>query len=145
MFKKEFTEPHSPPYENRIAHKAPPQRFQIFFFFPRRRSLFFTSPPPVPMPVKLDKKAGPWQLEAVKLRLRAEQVARENAAALRYRQLEDEAEQPLRRTHATDRHTGKTSWLECFLCALVVCCVLLVVAVVFLCVFVVLSLTKKEE
>jgi hypothetical protein len=96
------------------------------------------------MPVKLDKKGGPWQLKAVKLGLRAEQVARENAAALRYRQLEDEAQQPLRRTHATDRHTGKTSWLECFLCALVVCCVLLVEAVVFLCV-VVLSLTKKEE
>ena len=33
MFKKEFTEPYSAPYENHIAHKAPPQRFQIFLFF----------------------------------------------------------------------------------------------------------------
>ena len=114
-------------------------------FFPSPSvSLLHTPPPPVPMPVKPDKKTGPRRLEAVKLRLRAEQVARENAAALRYRQLAEELdEQPLRITHATDRHTGKTSWLECFLCALVVCCVFLVVAVVFLCV-VVLSLSKKE-
>jgi hypothetical protein len=145
MVKKEFTEPHSPPYENRIAHIAPPTRFQILPFFPRRRSLFFTSPrPPVSMPVKPDKQSGPRKLEAVKVRLRAEQVAREKAAALRYRQLaKDEAEQPQRRTQATERHTGKTTWLECFLCVLVVCCVLLVIAVVFLCV-VVLSLSKKE-
>ena len=99
------------------------------------------------MPVKPDKQSGPRKLEAVKVRLRAEQVAREKAAVLRYRQLaEDEAEQaeqPQRRTQATERHTGKTTWLECFLCVLVVCCVLLVIAVVFLCV-VVLSLSKKE-
>ncbi len=96
------------------------------------------------VPVKPDKQSGPRKLEAVKVRLRAEQVAREKAAALRYRQLaKDEAEQPQRRTQATERHTGKTTWLECFLCVLVVCCVLLVIAVVFLCV-VVLSLSKKE-
>jgi hypothetical protein len=96
------------------------------------------------MPVKPDKQSGPRKLEAVKVRLRAEQVAREKAAVLRYRQLaEDEAEQPQRRTQATERHTGKTTWLEGFLCVLVVCCVLLVIAVVFLCV-VVLSLSKKE-
>jgi hypothetical protein len=96
------------------------------------------------MPVKPDKQSGPRKLEAVKVRLRAEQVAREKAAVLRYRQLaEDESEQPQRRTQATERHTGKTTWLECFLCVLVVCCVLLVIAVVFLCV-VVLSLSKKE-
>ena len=96
------------------------------------------------MPVKPDKQSGPRKLEAVKVRLRAEQVAREKAAVLRYRQLaEDEAEQPQRRTQRTERHTGKTTWLECFLCVLVVCCVLLVIAVVFLCV-VVLSLSKKE-
>jgi hypothetical protein len=47
------------------------------------------------MPVKPDKQSGPRKLEAVKVRLRAEQVAREKAAVLRYRQLaEDEAEQP---------------------------------------------------
>jgi Flp pilus assembly protein TadB len=96
------------------------------------------------MPVKPDKESGPRKLEAVKVRLRAEQVAREKAAVLRYRQLaEDEAEQPQRRTQRTERHTGKTTWLECFLCVLVVCCVLLVIAVVFLCA-VVLSLSKKE-
>jgi hypothetical protein len=114
-------------------------------FFPSLSvSLLHIPSPPVLMPVKPDKRTGPRRLEAVKLRLRAEQVARENAAALRYRQLAEELdEQPLRRRHATDRDTGKTSWLECFLCALVVCCVFLVVAVVFLCV-VVLSLSKKE-
>jgi hypothetical protein len=92
------------------------------------------------------KRAGPWQLETVKLRLRAEQVARERerAAELRYRQLEDEGAEPLRRTHGTERYTGKTSWLECFLCVLVVCCVFLVIAVVFLSV-VVLSLSRKDE
>ena len=96
------------------------------------------------MPVKPDKQSGPRKLEAVKVRLRAEQVAREKAAVLRYRQLaEDEAEQPQRRTQRTERHTGKTTWLECFLCVLVVCCVLLVIAVVFLCA-VVLSLSTKE-
>ena len=84
-----------------MAHIAPPPGFQILPFFPRRRSLFFTSPrPPVSMPVKPDKEG---KLEAVKVRLRAEQVAREKAAVLRYRQLaEDEAEQPQRRTQATE-------------------------------------------
>jgi hypothetical protein len=82
--------------------------------------------PPLPMP---PKRAGPWQLERVKLRLRAEQVARERAAALRYRQVEDEGAEPLRlrRTHATERDTGKTGWLQIFLCVLVVCCVFLVI------------------
>ena len=90
------------------------------------------------------KRAGPWQLETVKLRLRAEQVAREKAAALRYRQVEDEGAEPLRRSHGTERDTGKTGWLQIFLCVLVVCCVFLVLAVVFLSV-VVLSLSRKDE
>ena len=97
--------------------------------------------PPDPMP---PKRAGPWQLETVKLRLRAEQVARERAAELRYRQQEDEGALPLRRQHESERYNiGKTSWSDCFLCVLVVCVIILVVAVVFLCI-VVLSLTKKE-
>ena len=89
------------------------------------------------------KRGGPWQLEQVKIRLRAEQVAREREAALRYRELEDEDARPLRTTYATERYTGDNSWLQCCLCLLVVCCILLVLAVVFLSV-VVVSLFKKE-
>ena len=37
----------------------------------------------------MPKKSGPFQLNEVKSRLRREQVARETAAALRYRQLEE--------------------------------------------------------
>jgi hypothetical protein len=59
-------------------------------------------------------------------------------------QLEDEDAEPLRRTLATERDTGKTSWLQIFLCVLVVCCVFLVIAVVFLSVLV-MSLSRKEE
>ena len=35
------------------------------------------------------KKNGPWQLEQVKLRLRAEQLGRERAAGDRYREIEE--------------------------------------------------------
>ena len=60
------------------------------------------------MPVKPDKEG---KLEAVKVRLRAEQVAREKAAVLRYRQLAEDkaeqAEQPQRRTQATERGLTK--------------------------------------
>ena len=123
------------------SHSATSTLSNLPFLASLSFSLLHTAHPPLPMP---PKRAGPWQLETVKLRLRAEQVAREKAAALRYRQVEDEGAEPLRRTHAIERYTGQTSWLECFLCVLVLCCVFLVIAVVFLSVLV-LSLSRKDE
>jgi hypothetical protein len=125
---------HLPPYEDRIAHTA---RFEIclpflsslsFSSFQPLFCLLSTTLAPIPMP---PKRAGPWQLEQVKLRLRAEQVARERTAEIRYRQVEEDERYPPRIIHITERNRGNTSWTECILCVLVTCCLLLVVSVVF--------------
>jgi hypothetical protein len=123
------------------SHSATSTLSNLPFLASQSFSPLHTAHPPLPMP---PKRAGPWQLETIKLRLRAEQVARERAAALRYRQVEDEGAERLRRTDAIERDTGKTSWLQILLCVLVVCCVLLLIAVVFLSVLV-LSLSRKDE
>ena len=75
------------------------------------------------------KKGGPWQLEQVKLRLRAEQVARERAAGDRQRALEDEE---ARDRQARTPGKGNNSWVECTLCLLVLCCLLLCLSVLLL-------------
>ncbi len=112
-----------------------------FSSFQHLSCLLSTAPPTIPMP---PKRKGPWQLETVKLRLRAEQVAvaRERAADLRYRQLEDDDRDPPKRTHCTERNIGKTSWAAGILCVLVLCCLLLAISVVFLS-SVVLSFSRK--
>jgi hypothetical protein len=119
--------------------------FAVVLSIPASGSPTFHPLAPVLMP---PKRVGPWQLEQVKLRLRAGQVARERAAAIRYRQVEDDEREyerePPRRVHGTERHRGNTSWTECILCVLVVCCLLLVVAVVFLS-SLVLSLTALTK
>jgi hypothetical protein len=86
------------------------------------------------------KKGGPWQLEEVKLRLRAEQLARERAAGARYREIEEREarerqiirleEEALRQARAQGK--GNTSWGECSLCILVLCCLLLSISVLIL-------------
>jgi hypothetical protein len=62
------------------------------------------------------KKLGPWQLDDVKARLRAEQVGRERAASARYRALE---RRDLGEDNTIGKNSGKTSWSHCiFLLAL---------------------------
>jgi len=73
----------------------------------------------------MPKKVGPWQLDDVKARLRAEQVGREKAASARLRQ------QELRyfgEDNTTQKNTEKTSWAYC-LFLLAVCCFLLSLSV----------------
>ena len=75
------------------------------------------------------KKGGPWQLEQVKLRLRAEQVAREREAGARQRAIEEE-EARVRQTRTPVQ--ANNSWAECTLCLLVLCCLLLCLSVLLL-------------
>jgi hypothetical protein len=79
----------------------------------------------------MSERPGPWQLDRVKARLRQEQVVRESAASARYRRKED-------------NNKPKTSYSDCIICGLVLCCVLLSLSVVFLC-SVVLALSKKSN
>jgi hypothetical protein len=64
----------------------------------------------------MPKKVGPWQLDDVKARLRAEQAGRAKAASARYRA------QELRyygEDNTTQKNTEKMSWAYClFLLAL---------------------------
>ena len=75
------------------------------------------------------KKGGPWQLEQVKLRLRAEQVAREREAGARQRAIEEEE---ARDRQARTPVQGNNSWAECTLCLWVLCCLLLSLSVLLL-------------
>ncbi len=77
----------------------------------------------------MSERPGPWQLDRVKTRLRREQVEQESAASARYRP-DEENKKP------------KTSYSDCIVCGLVLCCVLLSLSVVFLS-SVVLTLAKK--
>jgi hypothetical protein len=77
----------------------------------------------------MSERPGPWQLDRVKARLRREHVVRESAASARYRPDED-------------NNKPKTSYSDCIVCGLVLCCVLLSLSVVFLS-SVVLALAKK--
>jgi hypothetical protein len=69
------------------------------------------------MPVKPDS----GQLNELKVRLRREQVERENAASERYRQTQDK-----------NKVTEKSSFFNCLLCLLVVCCLFLSLSVLLL-------------
>lgn len=76
-------------------------------------------------------KAGPWQLDRVKDRLRREQVTREEAASLRYRRQEEDGK--------VKENTNQEVWgnqralilLVCLLVFLLFVCVLALCAVVF--------------
>jgi hypothetical protein len=103
----------------------------------------------------MPKKSGPFQLNEVKSRLRREQVARETAAALRYRQLEEreqarqleerehfrllEEREHARQVRQTRVETSPSNYV---LLALVVLCLVLVLCVLVLC-GTVLSLSKE--
>ena len=85
--------------------------------------------------VMLPNLPGPWTLDKVKNKLRAEQVQREKAAAARYRRQEEKKK---------DRETqiGKTSTQCSLLLVLTLCCLLLSLTVLVLS-SVVLTLAKK--
>ena len=100
--------------------------------FVRPHSSLCLIPPPPPIFLMV-KTVGPWQLDDVKARLRAEQVGRERAASARYRRQE--------RQDSGEDNKGKTSWAQCiFLLAL--SCFLLSLSVLALA-SAFLSLTKK--
>ena len=68
------------------------------------------------------KQVGPWQLDGVKARLRAEQVGRERAASARYRTQEWR--------DLGEDNKGKTSWAHCILLLLLLLLVLVLSSVV---------------
>ena len=139
-FENAKQERNSPHTQTDHENKRHPLQFEFFFFFPPvSRFLCSTSHKPVctypspPFVFVMPKKHGPWQLDDVKARLRAEQVGRERAASARYRrqELQDSGED----------NKGKTSWAQCiFLLAL--SCFLLSLSVLALA-SAFLSLTKK--
>ena len=69
----------------------------------------------------MPNKAGPWQLNELKSRLRREQEERERVASDRYRQAEKK-----------DKDSEKSNLFNCILCLLVVLCLLLSLIVLFL-------------
>ena len=75
------------------------------------------------MPVN---QPGPWALDKVKKRLRAEQVQREKAASARYRRQEQ-------KEFHKEGKTVKTSACQCsLLVVLTLCCILLSIVVLVL-------------
>ena len=113
--KQERNSPHTQTDHENNRH---PLQFEFFLFFPPVSCfLCWTSHWPVctypfpPFVFVMPKKVGPWQLDEVKARLRAEQVGRERAASARYRRQE--------RQDSGEDNKGKTSWAQCiFLLAL---------------------------
>ena len=96
----------------------------------------------------MPKNLGPWQLDKVKLRLRQEQEAREEAASERYRRQAETAKvqqikkQDEQRLSLQERNVGWGHWAVIFLvCVLVF---LLIVCVLALCA-VVLHLVNKDK
>ncbi len=121
------------PYDNRIAQKTPPHDLKSSFsslvvtlISPHDFTLEYPPPPPLfPLSTLMPpNKAGPWQLEQVKLRLRSEQVAREKAAGVKYRKIEDEDSHLHKTSHGPDKACSKERDIS-ILCVLVVCCLLL--------------------
>ncbi len=72
----------------------------------------------------MPKKLGPWGLNEVKTRLRAEQVKREKAASERYRQQEEGGQDT--------GSKGVRNCSECLLIVVVLCCFLLSLSVLAL-------------
>ena len=77
-------------------------------------------------------KPGPWQLDRVKDRLRREQVAREEAASLRYRRQEEEGKVKENTNQGAWGNQGALILLVCLLVFLLFVCVLALCAVVFI-------------
>ena len=130
-------------YQNRLRKKCSPLRFKSFLFFPSRLPFDFRAhlsclclacvvSPCVMRP----NRPGPWALDKVKKRLRAEQVQRERLASERYRQAEDQGrEQESKTIQTVSHHSPLLLFLGC-------ACLLLLVLVLVLS-SVVLALAKK--
>ncbi len=85
----------------------------------------------------MPKKPGPWDLNEVKSRLRQEQVERERAASLRYRQQKERDQ---------DGHRGESRCLRFFvLLVLALSCFLLAASVVFFSRLVFFLVQKLDE
>lgn len=82
------------------------------------------------------KQPGPWELNEVKKRLRAEQVNREKAASERYRQQEEGGQ--------GEGNKGVRKCSDCILIVLVLCCFLLSLSVLALS-SVILAQARKEN
>ena len=91
--------------------------------------------PPSPYLSMPATSPGPWALDKVKKRLRAEQVQREKAASARYRLLED------KRRDEEGRSVSSSGCHCSVLFVLTLCCLLLLLVVLLLC-FVVLRIAK---
>jgi hypothetical protein len=76
-------------------------------------------------------KAGPWQLDRVKDRLRREQVAREQAVSLRYRQQEEDGKVKENTNQEFGGNQRAFIFLVCLLVFLLFVCVLALCTVVF--------------
>ena len=77
-----------------------------------------------PTPYAMRKQPGPWELNEVKKRLRAEQVKREKAASERYRQQEEGGQD--------EGKKGVRKCSDCILIVLVLCCFFLSLSVLAL-------------
>jgi hypothetical protein len=106
--------------------------------FVRPHSSLCLIPPPPPIFLMV-KTVGPWQLDDVKARLRAEQVGRERAASARYRAQE---QRDLGEDNTIAKNAGKTSWAHCIY-LLALSCLLLSLSVLAFLVSAFLSLVKK--
>ena len=116
-------------YQNRLCNFSTPLNVHSFLFSPTcPPSNFQTLPllPPVPSCVMPVNQPGPWALDKVKKRLRAEQVQREKAASARYRRQE-------KKQLDQEAQTVKTSACQCsLLLVLTLCCILLSLVVLVL-------------
>jgi hypothetical protein len=82
----------------------------------------------------MPKQPGPWGLNEVKKRLRAEQVKREKAASERYRQQEEKGQDEGNRGdgHQDAGSKGVRNCSDCILIVVVLCCFLLSLSVLAL-------------
>ncbi len=109
-----------------FAISVPPLMFMFSFFRPPVLPPTFKTLPSLPLApsfVMLVNQPGPWALDKVKKRLRAEQVQREETASARYRRQEE------KELHQ-EGQTVKTSACQCsVLLVLTLCCFVLSLAV----------------
>ena len=116
-------------YQNQLCNFSTPLNVHFFLLSPTcPPSNFQTFPsfPPAPSFVMLVNQPGPWALDKVKKRLRAEQVQREEIASARYRLQEDNQKDK-------EAHSVNSSECHCsVLLVLALCCLLLSLAVLLL-------------
>ncbi len=112
-------------YQNRLCNLSTPLNVHSFLFSPTCPPSNFQTLPSLPsapsfvMPVK---QPGPWALDKIKKRLRAEQVQREEAASARYRR---QAEKQLHQERRLSRRVRVSAVLFLSSLCVVLCCHLL--------------------